>query len=346
MLKIASSVAGEDEIDPFDAMLQRGSLLRQLRQLAEDDEMARQNAPDDDEQQTAEEFEPSTFLLSDGSVVFKYESFLRNQRVYDDLKHIDYRYIDFSNERIGHLIIEQEKSLGKGGFCWDAAYILGEYLIQEHVIENIFPKSLTSTTTTMHEEEDNRSKRIVELGTGTGLCGMILAKAIDCHATLTDLDLLMPLLNRNVARNFKGASASSTNDNTDGHDDDNNNNLDEYITETASSYQASEAKGSVEAAVLEWGKYESKVEPLLFDLVIGADIVASLYDPLALAQTVHSLSNVAVISFRERLSSVHRDFERHMNALYESVEIFAPTGCVNKNPHVQILLARHRKDVQ
>jgi nicotinic acid mononucleotide adenylyltransferase len=101
------------------------------------------------------------------------------------------------------------------------------------------------------------------------------------------------------------------------------------------------ARGSACTAVLDWGQAHYGDER--FDLVIGADVVASLYDPYALARTIHSLANVAVISFKERLSSVHRDFEEHMASFYESINIIQPTGCRNRNPNVQIMIAKGRK---
>ena len=64
------------------------------------------------------------------------------------------------------LLVEQDKALGKGGLCWDAAFILGEYLIYN--ANNTWRKRTRTRTAT----------KIIELGCGTGLCGMLLAKGI------------------------------------------------------------------------------------------------------------------------------------------------------------------------
>lgn len=59
--------------------------------------------------------------LEDGRKVLKYESYLRHQRYYDDLKHVDCQFIeyDLSGQDKGRpsrsVLIEQDKSLGKGG---------------------------------------------------------------------------------------------------------------------------------------------------------------------------------------------------------------------------------------
>jgi hypothetical protein len=44
--------------------------------------------------------------------VLRYESYLKHQRYHDDLKHVDCDFIDFQND---NLIIQQDKTLGKGG---------------------------------------------------------------------------------------------------------------------------------------------------------------------------------------------------------------------------------------
>lgn len=154
------------ESDPFDAhpeddeetedaaelLMQRGDRLRMLREMELQDNLERQREQDDNlhEEQSAS---------ADGrSVVLDYNAWLRSdQRYHDDLKHIDYKYIDFGSEHWDPddkrpLIVEQDKSLGKGGFCWDAAYILGEYLSSPSL------------------DRPAQGASVIELGSGTGLC--------------------------------------------------------------------------------------------------------------------------------------------------------------------------------
>ncbi|GKY92120.1 hypothetical protein MPSEU_000183400 [Mayamaea pseudoterrestris] len=316
----------EQSVDPAEDMLQRGSRLRQLRLMEQEDEAARRNlAQQDEDDELGNEMNDgdeseSIVFLRDQSSLLKYESFLRHQRVYDDLKHVDYKYIDYSNDCYS-LIVEQDKSLGKGGFCWDAAYILGEYLSSQqngNVLHDLRRDA----------KSGERRLDIVELGAGTGLCGMMVAKALDdVRVTLTDLDLLMPLLNRNLSRNFAASNEETTHSSTA---------LLDYM---AASKHDKSSKGSISSATLDW---DQKSHNASYDLVIAADVVATLYDPSALARTIHSLANVAVISFKERLSSVHREFEAQMAYYYESIEIMQPTGCRNLNTAVKILVAKER----
>ena len=154
-------------IDPADILLQRGAWLRQLREMERQDEAERAQQQQVESTRIRNE-QPNYNIvqsvadgqvlllqqqdeyvtLSDGdtsSRMLRYDSYLAHQRYYDDLKHIDYRYIDFGRIfcMIGGnddnttstttdqrpLVVEQDKTLGKGGLCWDAAFILGEYVI-------------------------------------------------------------------------------------------------------------------------------------------------------------------------------------------------------------------------
>jgi len=216
------------------------------------------------------------------------------------------------------LLIEQNKSLGKGGLCWDAAFVLGEYLIE-----------------TYGNSWNNGDKKIsiLELGSGTGLCGLMVARAISrCHVIVTDLPNLMPLLQRNVARNFEGNDEKKNGDSPN-------------------------SPPNVKASVLEWGDLDAEAASGTFDVILGADVVASLYDPVLLAQTIYRLSHdesIVYISFKERLSTVHRQFEDEMRRLFENVTVVPPViqndnGTTtlwrsrNRNPDIQILKACVKK---
>ena len=88
-----------------DAMMRRGDHLRMLRMMAEQDEAERALAINDgnnaggDSSSALEQDKYDVLPTSGGSKMLHYDSYLRHQRFYDDLKHIDYQYIDFGDIR-------------------------------------------------------------------------------------------------------------------------------------------------------------------------------------------------------------------------------------------------------
>lgn len=362
-------------------------------------------------------------ILANGRRVLCYNAFLTDQRFYDDCKHIDCHYIYFGNYEVDTdrdmfvpnndtdvnlngldqsfptstpplgdactstslrgnvfssnpwMIVEQDKSLGKGGLCWDAAFILGEFLVAK--ISNNYSSTTTAATTTT---------RVIELGSGTGLCGLILAKGREAasamntasaagpatqHAmciTLTDLPALQPLLQRNVQRNFGGNNNRSVGNNTDfkdGNDNDETLLLDycfrrnaQLVSHTLRNSQQTETAHDnldgtskpiqMSTSILDWGDQDDIERHGTFDIVLGADVVASLYDPLALANTIaslcHSSQSVVYISYKERLSVIHRDFEAAMQQRFDTMELLPqPYASRNRNPDVYILVARGKR---
>lgn len=299
------SESSDEHVDPADALLQRGAYLRRLKAMAEEAEHVKEEQNDE-----SNRLEWDETISKDGSRTLLYESFLSNQYSYDDLKHVDYKYIQYGET----LIVEQEKSLGKGGIVWDAAHILSEYLC--------------SRRQDWLSDSDLESVQILELGCGTGLAGMLLAqnlaqlqtdKTHHCEIFLTDLPNLMPLLDRNLNRNF--------------HRD----TLDRYrVSNTI----------HLTGKVLDWASIDK--DATLGNVIIGADVVASLYDPVALARTIHTLcknrETRVYVSFKERLSSIHRCFEAEMQVLFEEVTFHLPESARNRNPQVKILSARRPID--
>jgi predicted nicotinamide N-methyase len=328
------------------------------------------------------EIESFVVLPASDTTVLLYTSYLRHQRYYDDLKHINYSYIDYEFGSLpGHpgqetssdllpsitatstsrrLLMEQDKSLGKGGWCWDAAFVLAEYLI--HVAE--WPPQ--------------RMTPVLELGSGTGLCGMMVAKALShLHVHLTDLPQVMPLLQRNARRNFYPQYVERMDESSSEHND---GVLEEYCHEIVSRNGpmsgGSSSMHSVEAFYSYWRESSSciSVYPLewqctchqqsttnehRFDVVIAADVVASLYDPHALVDTIYDCTHadsVVYLTFKERLSSVHRQFESELSTCFAEIAILpnrpgnqsaasvaVPAWSRNRNPNIQLLIARQRR---
>jgi predicted nicotinamide N-methyase len=312
------------------SLLHRGAWLRQLRQFAQMDEESRQQQ----QQQQQDDVSDGITLLSNGMKILDYNHFLQTQPYYDDLKHINCHFIDYGRMdddircNCSSILIEQDKSLGKGGWCWDAAFILAEYFL-----------ALTKS-------QNDLSSQILELGSGTGLCGILVARCMpSAQVIISDLPNLLPLMQRNIQRNY----------------------CESYICEPfLREYQTNKygrqkpefpQSQNVRAMVLDWeDTLLLQEQGNTFDVILGADVVASLYDPVALARTIHKLCNassVVYISFKERLSEIHRKFEMEMKRIFDEMEIIVPRirdkvdGKIlwqsrNRNPDIRVLIARKK----
>ena len=325
----------------FDLMMNRGAYLRQLRMLALADEEERRRqattsaqyckSVDCEEEKKEvdsiikEELQDEIQTLPNNKRLLNYNSYLSHQRYYDDLKHADIHYIDYGNiynsksgENGGRLVVEQCKSLGKGGLCWDAAYCLAEFVIDR---EEEWSQALQK------EGEKQRKPKIVDLGAGTGLCGLMLAKATNSHVEITEVPELEELMADNIKRNFFGEDDSSSAD-------------DEMITG-----HDGKAKGTISSRVLRWG-VEEDYAGAPYDVIVGADIVTSLYDPVALAQTLYDLShsNTRIyISGKSRLDKPHEIFNTEMNRLFEKVEKVTEINSRLRSPGVFVICAEGKR---
>mmetsp|Transcript_20709 Transcript_20709/g.30314 ORF Transcript_20709/g.30314 Transcript_20709/m.30314 type:complete len:387 (+) Transcript_20709:176-1336(+) len=359
----------EEECSMANAMMQRGAYLRMLRQMELEDEAERQRQEkneNNDIQKSLQEFvdcgdtaslssyssddtnsvtnaaaledQIGVISSSDGLATYKmlnYDSYLAHQRYYNDLKHINMNFIDYGMIRNsngcdgGRLIIEQRKALGKGGLCWDAAYILAEYMIQ-HEKDWILSNN-NNNNNNNNTNESSITTKVVELGSGTGLGGLMIAKAIpNCHVSITDLPELMDLMTCNIRRNFDQQHDSPSCQNYQ-------NPLDSFTNITSS-------LGNASAKTLRWGVQED-YQNGPYDIVIGCDVVASLYDPIALAQTFYALSHDKTkiyVSAKLRLDKPHELFEEEMRRLFGKVTVIS---CLEekfskiKNPNMRIIVA-------
>ena len=85
------------------------------------------------------------------------------------------------NERNESLEIYQTKIGSVGSWCWEAAICLAEYCY-DHMFNQF------------------KNKRIVEIGSGTGIVGLQLA-ALGGNVTLTDREEYLELINYNIKKN-------------------------------------------------------------------------------------------------------------------------------------------------
>jgi len=301
-----------------DAMLVRGIYLRKLREIVEEDERRRaETAILEEEDELVVTASDEVEYLSTGQSVLRYESYLSHQRYYDDLKHVDYDFIDYGKTLGGgNCIIKQDKSLGKGGFCWDAGFILAEHLL----------------STSKFSPSDS----ILELGSGTGLCGIILAKSRKCNVEITDLQELLPLMQQNVALNNFSSDGKLAQMNLSPLD------ISVLYKNANTQQQQGQPLGSCIAQTLEWGAVARNDGGKKYSMIIGADVVTSLYDPIKLAETIHHLchkNSEVHISIKLRLDKPHKLFEMRMRELFNCVQIIKPTQSLNKNPSVYIFQA-------
>lgn len=274
----------DSSYDACDELFKQGDILRMLRQLEREDEALR-------EQERQKELEQNQNSDSD---ILVYKDYLQNQEgIYDDYKHVNYQYIDFgiigetsqADRSVTPLIIEQDRYVGKGGFVWDAGFVLAESVLNMEQKETEWLGNPDQTT------------KIIELGAGTGVTSLMIAKAHpQTTVHLTDLPQLQPLLSKNCQT----------------------------------------CPGRATHGVLEWGK---PTDGETYDIILGADVVAGIYDSSGLAKTIYDLSHestVVYLACRERLAGVIDRFESFMHELFQTVEKREPNSA-NHSPNVFVM---------
>lgn len=285
--------------DATDALFQRGLLLSKLRALEKEDEELRRQGRESDETR-GQESQTDTLY---------YAEYLSNQRLYDDYKHVNFHYVEFEMNQgeTKPLTIQQDRHVGKGGLVWDAAFILAETVTRGVM-------ATTSTSVFNTTWWNRKCRTIVELGSGTGACGLLVASALPtCQVHLTDLPQLQPLLETNVKAN---------------------------------------TPENVTWGVLEWGEKlpssttdgESSATKT-YDLVLGSDVVASIYDSTGLARTIYNLCHdrsQVYLACRERLAGCIDRFETYLREHFDCVDRRAPDSD-NKTPGVLILYATGKR---
>lgn len=157
------------------------------------------------------------------------------------------RTVNFKTTRGTEVRIRQDPSnVSSGGCVWETAYLLALWIEQE--IES--GRHHWCSKWTAHMSDNGQAVRCVELGSGCGLLGIVLAHS-GAHVLLTDTADAMPNLEWNVANNELPSSC----------------------------------KGAVTVRKLHWGDdrdIESVVADGPFELLLGTDIVycTSSVEPL------------------------------------------------------------------
>ncbi|KAF9905205.1 hypothetical protein EC991_001908 [Linnemannia zychae] len=209
-------------------------------------------------------------------------------------------------------------TFGIAGRIWDSSYTLDVFLrrpTDQHTFTpkcpipaNYFlptkhssPASSTATTTeaiaTGQEEEERKPIRILEIGAGTGYVGIALAKRLtsDCTVILTDLEEVVPLMQKNVNEYYLSRHPTS-------------------VTETDSGSESgpgatkdSASCATVEVKPLAWGNSSHAaaiMTPTPIDYVVASDLVyfPELYPPLL--QTLKEITRVGetkvIFGYKER----------------------------------------------
>ena len=180
----------------------------------------------------------------------------------------------------------------------DAGLALVHCLIA--IKESSKPDQLTTLRRTLLNEQ-NRTPRIVELGSGCGVVGIALAQLYRCSVCLTDLPDAMDLLQTNIA-------------------------------------QAKKAQGSsMRARVLDW--FQDTPTANLYDdldLIVIADCTYNPDTAPALVSTVVTLSQrsphaLVVVSMKHRHSSEAVFFELMRKARFQQVDLYRSDFSVDKS---------------
>jgi predicted nicotinamide N-methyase len=149
---------------------------------------------------------------------------------------------------------------------WDASLVLAKYVEHKYGPEGLV------------------GKRAIELGSGCGVAG-IAAAFLGAATTLTDWELVMPLLSRNAAEN------------------------------------APVSLGPLTAQRLKWGEDISELG--VFDMVLGADLLYQSQAIVPLLSTMHTLSrgdSIILMSY-EKHNEVPDHFWLHVRNYFEVAQV-------------------------
>ena len=107
--------------------------------------------------------------------------------------------------------LKLDMTTGCGGKIWPAAEVLGAYIAGKYSHPTSPTNQAVSNAGYPNHGFDWRHKRIIELGSGTGLVGYLVhALALDgCQIDVTDQDVMLPLMRENLLLNFPSTDSNT-----------------------------------------------------------------------------------------------------------------------------------------
>lgn len=162
-----------------------------------------------------------------------------------------------------------------------------------------------------------------------------LKPELNCEVTITDLPELLDLMNSNIKLNSSTSCLEHIG-------------MKEYNSfhYGCLNHKEGSKNSKIKAEVLEWGQ-DKKDYKETYDVIIGGDIVASIYDPIKLARTLYDLTTSSqsriIISVSSRLSELLDTFLAEIHRIFDFVDESQPLSR-NKNPKATIFNIYGRKD--
>jgi hypothetical protein len=179
-------------------------------------------------------------------------------KYFSDMEEGNVREIEFQNSTFR---MKQDSALGIPGVVWDCALV---YLAW-----------LNKNFSSIQEKYKVSEKKVIELGSGTGICGIAFSLLHPKKLVLTDMKPNLENITRNIKENEKCLQERGVN------------------------------SEEISVEVLNWGESQPDTKTLIdrhgpFDLIIGSDLIYSDKDKADLLWTLTTLSlaaknNVTVI---------------------------------------------------
>jgi len=100
---------------------------------------------------------------------------------------------------IKQIINPEENGIGTGGQVWPAAIVLCKYLEKRYsnTDNNSNTHSNSSTSTNSSSKDTLKYKRVFELGSGTGVVGLVASLLGASSVIITDVESVFPLMHEN-----------------------------------------------------------------------------------------------------------------------------------------------------
>ena len=214
---------------------------------------------------------------------------------------------EHSNDSV-EVVVRQDSAVQKhtGGIVWETSYLLATYLIMRY-------NEISGDNADRDSGKPRRSRplgRVLEVGAGTGLLGLVLAASGLCRGAvvLTEAEECMRALRANVERNIKGFV---TKENCSSDD----SGCKDGVSHLHSQWAPCLKPGRAVVRRLRWDKLQSDVKdggddlrPGSFDTIFGTDVVFTpelvrpLLDTLA---TMANANTLVYLCLQERCADSH-----------------------------------------